>query len=163
MSLSAHIIVPERGVEVDLELADQQTLALIGPNGSGKSTVLQVIAGLLRPDAGRVTLDGRTLFDAQKSEHLPAHRRGVAMLAQEALLFPRMSALENVAFAERARGVRRATARDRAMGWLRDLEAADLATSRPHQLSGGQAQRVAVARALAAEPALLLLDEPMAA
>ena len=163
MSLSAHIIVPERGVEVDLELADQQTLALIGPNGSGKSTVLQVIAGLLRPDAGRVTLDGRTLFDAQESEHLPAHRRGVAMLAQEALLFPRMSALENVAFAERARGVRRATARDRAMGWLRDLEAADLATSRPHQLSGGQAQRVAVARALAAEPALLLLDEPLAA
>ena len=105
MSLSAHIIVPERGVEVDLELADQQTLALIGPNGSGKSTVLQVIAGLLRPDAGRVTLDGRTLFDAQESEYLPAHRRGVAMLAQEALLFPRMSALENVAFAERARGV----------------------------------------------------------
>lgn len=88
MSLSAHIIVPERGVEVDLELADQQTLALIGPNGSGKSTVLQVIAGLLRPDAGRVTLDGRTLFDAQESEYLPAHRRGVAMLAQRRCCSP---------------------------------------------------------------------------
>ena len=104
-------------------LADQQTLALIGPNGSGKSTVLQVIAGLLRPDAGRVTLDGRTLFDAQ--EKASTCRPTVAVSRcwlKEALLFPGCPALENVAFAERARGVRRATARDRAMGWLRDLK-----------------------------------------
>jgi molybdate transport system ATP-binding protein len=163
MSLSAHIMVPERGLDVDLEVADHETLALLGPNGSGKSTVLQVIAGLLRPPAGRVVLDGHILFDASDGQYLPVHRRNVAMLAQEALLFPRMSALENVAFAQRARGVQRAAARDRAMDWLRDLEAADLAASRPHQLSGGQAQRVALARALAAEPALLLLDEPLAA
>jgi molybdate transport system ATP-binding protein len=116
---------------------------------------------LLRPDGGRITLAGRTLVD--RGTCLPAHRRGVAMLAQEPLLFPRMSALDNVVFAARAAGLDRRSARNDAMRWLQALEAGDLADRKPGQLSGGQAQRVAIARALAADPALLLLDEPLAA
>lgn len=163
MSLTARIVVAERDVDVDLRVSDASTLALIGPNASGKSTILQVLAGLLRPDEGQIMLSGRCLFDANRGTWLPAHRRRVAMLAQEPLLFPRMSALDNVAFAARAAGRDRRSARVEARDRLRDLQAGDLAERRPGQLSGGQAQRVAVARALAAEPTLLLLDEPLAA
>lgn len=163
MSLTARMVVADRDVDVDLYVPEASTLALIGPNASGKSTVLQVLAGLLRPDEGRIMLADQCLFDADRGTWVPAHRRGVAMLAQEPLLFPRMSALDNVAFAARAAGRDRRSAQHKALDWLRDLEARDLADRRPGQLSGGQAQRVAVARALAAEPTLLLLDEPLAA
>ena len=163
MSLSARLRVDDRDVEAAIHVANGSTLALVGPNGSGKSTILAAIAGLLSPDTGHIALDGRTLFDAGSAADLPPHRRGVALLAQEPLLFPRMSALENVAFAGRARGLGRTRARARALLRLHDLEADDLTARKPGELSGGQAQRVAVARALAAEPALLLLDEPLAA
>ena len=144
-----------------------ETVAVLGPNGAGKSTLLSIIAGLLRPDAGRAELDGdRVLFDLGAGRaHLdaPPHPRGTALLAQEPLLFPHLSALDNVAFGPRSAGASSAAARETARHWLAEVDAAALADRRPGQLSGGQAQRVAVARALAADPELLLLDEPMAA
>jgi molybdate transport system ATP-binding protein len=160
--------VPDRDVEVAFEVARGETVALLGPNGAGKSTVLAVAAGLLRPDAGRVELDGRVLlstgtaYDGARVD-LPPHRRRVALLAQEPLLFPHLSTLDNVAFGPRSAGAGRVAARARAQEWLEEVGVGELADRRPGRLSGGQAQRAAVARALAAEPDLLLLDEPMAA
>ncbi|MCL2466985.1 MAG: ABC transporter ATP-binding protein [Micrococcales bacterium] len=149
--------VAPRSVEAQLTVADGETVALIGPNGAGKSTILGVVAGLVAPTSGTVRLGGRDLTT------VPPHRRQTALLAQDPLLFPHMTALENVAFGPTARGVSRAAARSAARRWLHETGVGDLAEHKPHQLSGGQAQRVAVARALAAEPQLLLLDEPMAA
>ncbi|RNM13050.1 sulfate/molybdate ABC transporter ATP-binding protein [Nocardioides pocheonensis] len=161
-TLEYYATVGARDVSVRLTVGPGETVALLGPNGAGKSTVLGVIAGLLAPTAGQVTLGGRTLVSATGPVVAP-HRRDVALLAQDPLLFPHLTALENVAFGPRARGVRRPQARATARLWLDRVGVADLGDRRPHQLSGGQAQRVAVARALAADPALLLLDEPMAA
>lgn len=146
-----------RGIEATMRLRDGETIALLGPNGSGKSTVLQTIAGLLRPDSGRVLLDGNDLTVT------PPHLRRVGLLAQDPLLFPHLTALENVAFGPRVRRVSPTRARDQARQWLDRVHTAELASRRPHQLSGGQAQRIAIARALATEPRLLLLDEPLAA
>ncbi|MBF4571221.1 ABC transporter ATP-binding protein [Herbiconiux sp. VKM Ac-1786] len=166
MSFELEATVLERDVSVSLEVGPGETIAVLGPNGSGKSTVLDVIAGLLRPDRGHARLDARRLFDVGgtgRGHWLPPHARGVSMLAQDALLFPHLSVRDNVAFGPRSRGRSRAEAGARAAEWLERVDAAELADRRPAQLSGGQAQRIAVARALAADPALLLLDEPMAA
>lgn len=169
MTLTVDAAVASRGFEVSLSLGPAETIAVLGPNGAGKSTLLAVIAGLLRPDTGRAEVDGRLLFDlgqgvpARTGTWTAPHRRGTALLAQEALLFPHLSALENVAFGPRSAGVPRSEARAAARRWLTEVDAADLAGRRPDELSGGQAQRVAVARALAADPEVLLLDEPMAA
>ncbi|MFI6430225.1 sulfate/molybdate ABC transporter ATP-binding protein [Rhodococcus oryzae] len=161
--LRVHARLDHRDVDLDLDLEPGQVLAVLGPNGAGKSTLLSLIAGLVRPDRGRVELEGRVLTDTASGEFVPAHARGVAMLSQQALLFPHLSVAENVAFAPRSRGETRSAARGIADRWLREVEADELASRRPTQLSGGQAQRVAIARALAADPRLLLLDEPMAA
>ncbi|MFD4179837.1 sulfate/molybdate ABC transporter ATP-binding protein [Rhodococcus sp. NPDC058514] len=161
--LRVHARLEHRGVDLDLDLDAGRVLAVLGPNGAGKSTLLSLIAGLVRPDRGRVELHGRVLTDTGSGELVPAHARGVAMLSQQALLFPHLSVAENVAFAPRSRGETRSAARAIASRWLREVDAEPLAGRRPSQLSGGQAQRVAIARALAADPRLLLLDEPMAA
>ncbi len=153
MALHVRAHVPDRDVDVAVEVPTGSVLAVLGPNGAGKSTLLSVVAGLIR--TGSVELDGRRL------DRLPPHRRGVALLAQDALLFPHLSAQANVAFGPRAAGRRDANAV--AAQWLSRVDAAELAARKPAQLSGGQAQRVAVARALAADPQVLLLDEPLAA
>ncbi|WP_258803729.1 sulfate/molybdate ABC transporter ATP-binding protein [Pseudarthrobacter sp. NS4] len=165
MTFSFQAAVAERGFDVALTVGPAETVAVMGPNGAGKSTLLSSIAGLLKPDSGRAELNGRTLFQLHTARHtwVPPHRRGTALLAQEPLLFPHLSALENVAFGPRSTGTPKRLADSRAMHWLAEVEAGDLAARRPAELSGGQAQRVAVARALAAEPDLLLLDEPLAA
>jgi len=163
VTFSFSAAVAERGFEVALSVAPGETVAILGPNGAGKSTLLGLTAGLLRADSGRAVLDDTVLFDSVGGSFTPPHRRGVSLLAQEPLLFPHLSALENVAFGPRSAGVPRAAARATARHWLAEVEALDLADRRPAQLSGGQAQRVAVARALASDPKLLLLDEPMAA
>ncbi|KRB77878.1 molybdenum ABC transporter ATP-binding protein [Nocardioides sp. Root190] len=161
MSLSVDLRVHERDVTVSFEIADGETVALLGPNGAGKSTTLDVVAGLLRPDAGEIRLDGEVLTGPDR--WVAPHARRTALLAQDPLLFPHLDVLENVAFGPRSRGVARRTARETARHWLAEVGAEDLAERRPARLSGGQAQRVAVARALAADPRVLLLDEPMAA
>lgn len=166
MTFELAATVTDRGVDVAFDVAAGETLALLGPNGAGKSTVLSVAAGLLRPDRGRVVLDGRTLTvrgGPDRNVQVPPHDRQVALLAQEPLLFPHLDVRDNVAFGPRSRGAGRAPARAEADRWLREVDIADLAQRRPDQLSGGQAQRAAVARALAADPDLLLLDEPLAA
>ncbi|MDQ0735236.1 sulfate/molybdate ABC transporter ATP-binding protein [Arthrobacter agilis] len=165
MGLTFAATLTERGFDVSFELAPGETLAVLGPNGAGKSTLLTLLAGLLAPTSGRAALDGSVLFDVGPGRRVltEPRQRGVALLAQEALLFPHLTALENVAFGPRSRGEHRAAARARALQWLDRVGAGDLARRRPAELSGGQAQRVAIARALAADPALLLLDEPLAA
>lgn len=162
MSLDAHLRLAARDLELTLAVAEGRTVAVLGPNGAGKSSLLACVAGLLRPDSGRIDLDGRALYSGD-GLWVPAHRRGVALLAQEPRLFPHLSAADNVAFGLRSAGMPRAQARDRAAHWLREVGAPELADRRPHQLSGGQAQRVAIARALATDPRLLLLDEPLSA
>lgn len=148
---------------MDLAVAPGEVVAVLGPNGAGKSTLLGMISGLLRPDEGIVTLGDRILSDAGTGMFVPAHRRQVAMLAQQALLFPHLSVAANVGFGPRSRGAGRAETRETALTWLRAVDAVDLAARKPSELSGGQAQRVAIARALACDPEVLLLDEPMAA
>ncbi len=159
--VDAHLA--RRGVELDLALDDGEVLAVLGPNGAGKSTLLLLIAGLLRPDRGRIEIGGRVVTDTSTGIFVPPHARGVAMLSQQAMLFPHMTVSANVAYAPRCQGQSRSVARTVAQRWLEAVGAAHLSDRRPAELSGGQAQRVAVARALAAEPRLLLLDEPMAA
>jgi len=163
MSLEFAAAVAERGLDVTFEVADGETVALLGQNGAGKSSVLGVVAGQLRPDSARVVLDGRALTVTDERVDLPPYRRGIALLAQEPLLFPHLTVRENVAFAPRSHGRPRRDAHRDAERLLAEVGVPDLADRRATELSGGQAQRVAVARALAAEPRLLLLDEPMAA
>ena len=168
MTFTLDLHVAERDVTLHLEVAAGETVAVLGPNGAGKSTLLGVIAGLVRPDSGRADLNGSVLFDLpatgdRRSVWRPPHQRSVSLLAQDALLFPHLSVLENVAFGPRSAGVPASQARETATGWLREVDAEELAGRRPAELSGGQAQRIAVARALASDPGLLLLDEPLAA
>ncbi|KNC18531.1 hypothetical protein AC792_11540 [Arthrobacter sp. RIT-PI-e] len=165
MSLTFAAALTGRSFDVAFELAPGQTLAVLGPNGAGKSTLLDLVAGLLVPTEGHAALDGSVLFDIGAGRRIltePRHR-GIALLAQDALLFPHLTALENVAFGPRSRGTGRSSARPLAHRWLERVGVSELGRRSPAQLSGGQAQRVALARALAAAPALLLLDEPLAA
>jgi len=140
-----------------------RTVALLGPNGSGKTTAVGVIAGLLPIDTGTLQLHGETLDDPARGVFVPAEERNVGVVFQEYLLFPHLSALENVAFGLRSRGVSRETARQRAQEWLRRVGLEGLEHRKPGDLSGGQAQRVALARAFVTEPSVLLLDEPLSA
>lgn len=153
--------VDSRDVALDLAVPAGRRLALVGANGSGKSTALHLLAGHLRPDSGEVRLHGEVA--SSRHVHAPAHRRRVVSLEQRPGLFPHLSALDNVAFGPRARGVGRRAAAARARDELDAVGCGDLAARRPHELSGGQAQRVAIARALAVDPELVLLDEPLAA
>lgn len=161
VSLDTRFRHGERNVEASFEVRAGETVAILGPNGSGKSTMLGAIAGVLTPDLGSRIRSSRTLVD--RGVNVPPHRRGVALLAQDALLFPHLSALENVAFGPRSAGASRRVARETALRWLRQVDAASLADRMPATLSGGQAQRIAIARALATNPEVLLLDEPMSA
>lgn len=166
MTLRMRATLRQRGFDVDLGITAGETVAVLGPNGAGKSTLLGVIAGLVKPDSGEATLDDDVLFDLGGPDlrrWSAPHRRGVALLAQDALLFPHLSVRENVAFGPRSTGASARDSRAAADRWLQEVDAADLAGRSPGSLSGGQAQRVAVARALAAEPRLLLLDEPLSA
>jgi molybdate transport system ATP-binding protein len=165
MTLTFTAAVAARDFAVDLRVETGETVAVLGPNGAGKSTLLNIIAGLVHPDSGRADLDGTQLFDLDEGGRVwtPPHLRGVSTLAQSADLFPHLSVLENVAFGARSKGARKAAAHEIARHWLREVDTAPLASRRPAELSGGQAQRIAVARALASDPALLLLDEPLTA
>lgn len=153
--------LPQRDVVVDLEVEAGRTTALIGPNGSGKSTVCSVVAGLLDAENGQVMLGGRVLDGP--GGFVRAGRRQVALLSQEPGVFTHMSVLGNVVFALRCQGVSRAEATRRARAELAAVGADHLASRPGGALSGGQAARVALARALATGPRLLVLDEPMAA
>ncbi len=165
MSLDAHIIRTVGPLHIDVELAIEpgSVVALLGPNGAGKTTVLRCLAGLLAVDDGHIRLDGATLDNAASDVFVRPERRPVGVVFQDYLLFPNLTALDNVAFGLRARGVASRQAKATATAWLERVGLTGHAHHRPTALSGGQAQRVAIARAMAIEPRLLLLDEPLAA
>ncbi|MFI8567209.1 sulfate/molybdate ABC transporter ATP-binding protein [Rhodococcus sp. NPDC078407] len=162
-SLHVRATVDVRGIDIELDVEEGETVAVLGPNGAGKSTLLQLISGTVIPDDGLVRLGDDVLTDTSSNTVVPIHARGVATLAQDALLFPHMNARTNVAFAPRSAGGSRASSNAVADKWLEAVGASHLGDRKPDRLSGGQAQRIAIARALAADPRLLLLDEPLAA
>ena len=142
---------------LDLRVKDGETLAIVGPSGCGKTTILRLIAGFERPDAGTIVIGGTTVSG---SEWVPAHRRGIGYVPQEGGLFPHLTVGQNVTF-----GLDRSEASEERLHELLDLVSLDpaFAGRRPDQLSGGEQQRVALARALANRPRLMLLDEPFSA
>ena len=148
-------------VRAVFDVPSGESVAVLGPNGAGKSTLLGILAGLAIPDSGQVRLGGRELTGPGVT--VPPEHRRVGLMGQDPLLFPHLSALENVAFGPRSQGRPRRIARSAARDWLDRMGLSGLESRRPAQLSGGQRQRVALARALAAEPDLLLLDEPLGA
>jgi len=139
------------------------TLVLVGETGSGKTTVLNVLAGFLSPERGRIVLDGEVYVDSDRNVAVAPYLRPIGYVFQDYALFPHLTALDNVAFGLRSQGVDGRAARQRARAALEQLGIDDLADSRPAGLSGGQQQRVALARALILRPRLLLLDEPLSA
>ncbi|MEZ3183061.1 ABC transporter ATP-binding protein [Streptomyces pimonensis] len=157
--LDARLVVDRGSFRLDVALtaAPGDVVALLGPNGAGKTTALRALAGLAPLSAGHLRLDGVDL------RRTPPESRPVGVVFQDYLLFPHLTALDNVAFGPRCRGSGRTEARARAAGWLDRMGLAGHADAKPRRLSGGQAQRVALARALATHPRLLLLDEPLAA
>jgi len=161
--LDAAVTVRRKAFTLDVAVTVEpgEVLAVLGPNGAGKSTLLGALAGLLVPDEGLVRLGGRLLTGG--GTFVPPERRRVGLMGQDPLLFPHLTAVENIAFGPRSQGVSRVRARATAHEWLERLTLAEYGNRRPAQLSGGQRQRVALARALAAEPELLLLDEPLGA
>ena len=148
-------------LDVALEVAPGECLALAGPSGAGKTSVLRVAAGLLRPERGVVELAGETWLDTDRGVDLPPERRSCGYLFQEYALFPHLTAAQNVAYP--LREVPRRERRERAIALLGRFGMADLADAHPRTLSGGERQRVALARALARRPGVLLLDEPLSA
>jgi iron(III) transport system ATP-binding protein len=139
---------------VDLNVADGHLLSLVGPSGCGKTTLLRLIAGFETPDAGEIELDGRRLCGP--GTFVPPEKRKISLVFQDFALFPHMNVAANISF-----GLPKEADKKRRVGELLDLVGLQGLESRmPHQLSGGQQQRVALARALAAEPKLILLDEP---
>jgi molybdate transport system ATP-binding protein len=162
--LDAHLVVERGAFRLDLRLhvAPGETVALLGPNGAGKTTALRALAGLEALTDGHIALNG-TVLDGAACSTVPPEDRRIGVVFQDYLLFPHLTAIDNVAFGPRRRGTGRAEARALASAWLDRVGLAGFGKRRPKQLSGGQAQRVALARALATDPALLLLDEPLAA
>ncbi|MFI9272806.1 ABC transporter ATP-binding protein [Kitasatospora sp. NPDC052896] len=164
-SLDARLRVDRGGFSLDLQLtaAAGEVIALLGPNGAGKSTALRALAGLLPLSGGHLRLDGTVLAEPADHRHVPAEGRPIGVVFQDYLLFPHLSALDNVAFGLRCQGRSKQESRAEALPWLARMGLEEHAAERPAKLSGGQAQRVALARALAVRPRLLLLDEPLAA
>lgn len=165
MSLSAKIQRRVGTLELELELEVQagEVLALLGPNGAGKSTLLRCLAGLCPIDDGRIRLDQVVVDEPATDTFVVPEHRSVGFVFQDYMLFRQMTVLENVAFGLRARHVRAAEARRIANDWIARVGLTEYAQQRPPALSGGQAQRVALARVLATDPKVLLLDEPLAA
>lgn len=163
--LAAHIglTIGSLDLSVELEVDRGEVLALLGPNGAGKTTALRALAGLEQLDRGSIVLAEAVLDDPTTPTFVPPADRPVGVVFQDYLLFPHLSVLDNVAFGPRCRGVPKTTAEITARRWVDAVGLGSLAGSRPAELSGGQAQRAALARALAADPQLLLLDEPLAA
>jgi molybdate transport system ATP-binding protein len=153
-TLQTDFTLPLRAFALELALDVSRTVALVGPSGAGKTSALRVVAGLAEPSRGRVALDGEAWLDTERRLSVPPERRRVGLVFQDYALFPHLSVRANVAFGAGGRDVG---------ALLERFRIGHLAAARPQQLSGGERQRVALARALARDPAVLLLDEPLAA
>jgi molybdate transport system ATP-binding protein len=165
MSLRADVQLRRGALDlsVDIEVRPGEVLALLGPNGAGKSTLLRCLAGLAAVDAGRITIDSKAVDAPAVAAFVEPEDRSVGFVFQNYVLFEQLTIVENVAFGLRASGTPKARALATAYDWLKRVGLAELAAVRPKALSGGQAQRVALVRALATSPRVLLLDEPLAA
>ena len=141
--------------ELSLTIASSEIVALLGPSGSGKSTLLRVIAGIVAPDSGTVSIDGDDVT------RVPTHRRGVGMVFQDNQLFPHRNVLDNVAFGLKMGGVPKPERNERAQRWLDRVGLGGFGPRDVTELSGGEAKRVALARTLVVEPRAVLLDEPL--
>ncbi len=154
---------PGFGLHMSLRIAPGEVVALLGPNGAGKTTALRALAGLQPLSHGHIRIGDNALEDIETGRYVETHRRPIGVVFQDYLLFPHLNVLDNVAFGLRRSGIGKPEARARARTWLERVELSEYAHRKPRALSGGQAQKVALARALALDPELLLLDEPMAA
>jgi iron(III) transport system ATP-binding protein len=148
-----------RGVSLALDRGE--ILALLGPSGSGKTTLLRSVAGLERPDGGRITIGDKTVFDADRDLEVPAERRGLGLVFQSYAVWPHRTVFENVAYGLKLRRLPAGDIKTKVDAMLQRLGLGAMGARYPHQLSGGQQQRVALARALAYGPPVLLLDEPL--
>ena len=146
-----------------LDVARGKTLMLVGDNGCGKTTLLNLVAGLDNPDKGRIALDGRALFDSDNGTNVPPEARGIGYVFQSYALFPHMSVYDNVAFGLRARRMPASEIKATVKEHLEAAELWEVRKAKAADVSGGQKQRAALARALIIEPSLLLLDEPLSA
>ncbi|MCM3778280.1 sulfate/molybdate ABC transporter ATP-binding protein [Microbacterium hydrocarbonoxydans] len=165
-ALGARVVVPREHfvVDVALRVGAGETVAIMGPSGAGKSTLLQALAGFVPIGEGEIEVGGRVVDRAtQPRVRTEPMRRGIVLLGQNPRLFPHLTARENVAFGPRAAGIPASEARRDADDWLARVGLPGSGDRRPQELSGGEAQRVAVARALAASPRVVLLDEPLVA
>lgn len=147
-------------LDLTLQAGPGEIVVLMGENGAGKSTALNSIAGLVCPDAGTIRLAGSVLFDSGTGSDTPVEHRRIGYVFQNSVVFPHLSVRDNIAFGLRARHKPPAIVRERVDYWLRAMDIEALARVKAGNLSGGQKQRVALGRALATEPALLMLDEP---
>ncbi|MCX5612485.1 MULTISPECIES: ABC transporter ATP-binding protein [unclassified Streptomyces] len=140
-----------------------EVVAVMGPSGSGKSTLLHCLAGIVTPDSGSITYDGRELSAMNDAERSTLRRSEFGFVFQFGQLVPELTCVENVALPLRLTGVKRKEAERTALGWMERLQVEDLARKRPGEISGGQGQRVAVARALVTQPRVIFADEPTGA
>jgi molybdate transport system ATP-binding protein len=150
-------------LEVKLEVVDGEILMLVGDNGCGKTTVLNLIAGLVRPDSGRIVQSGRALFDSNLKINVAPESRNIGYVFQNYALFPHMSVYENVAFGLKTRRISRREIDLQVKGQLEAAGLWEIRDAKARSISGGQKQRVALARTLIIEPDVLLLDEPLSA
>jgi molybdate transport system ATP-binding protein len=165
MTAALEVTVARHIGDFDLDVAftvESGMSVLFGPSGAGKSLTLSLIAGLIRPDAGTIVINGQVMTDSARRIYVSPQRRRIGMVFQDGLLLPHRSVLDNVALAVRQTSGRRAR-RAVARSWLERVGAEEFAGRQPGSLSGGQRQRVALARGLAGDPALVLLDEPLSA
>ncbi len=163
IDLAGRVHLDDFTAELELSAEPGEVVGLVGENGSGKTTLLRVLAGLTPLDEGRLVVDGVVLDDPTEGTFVDPDERPVGIVLQRPTLFPHLDLRDNVAFGPRRRGVGKDDARAAAATWLERLGVADVARSRPRQVSGGQAQRASIARALVRDPDILLLDEPLAA
>lgn len=166
LRIRKNMVSGDRHFSLDVAFSSKaKRIALFGPSGAGKSLTLRAVAGLLRPDAGHIEVNGRVLFDAEARVSVAPQARRVAYLFQDYALFPHLTVAQNIAFGSRRGWLnppRRAVSAE-ARRWVDAFELGAIVGSYPHEISGGQKQRVALARALMLKPEILLLDEPFSA
>ena len=166
LRIRKNMVSGDRHFSLDVAFSSKaKRIALFGPSGAGKSLTLRAVAGLLRPDAGRIEVNGRVLFDAEARVSVAPQARRVAYLFQDYALFPHLTVAQNIAFGSRRGWLnppRRAVSAE-ARRWVDAFELGAIVGSYPHEISGGQKQRVALARALMLKPEIVLLDEPFSA